>query len=382
MTKQPFPRTALLAPHGEGPRKGGLNKAHILTQMDNHSQLASSDVVKNKTKRESEDHLHEEGSLKEYGAGYTLYWSGKPKSESHLSGVGFMIKNSINSKLENLLRGHSVCIISLCLPLHNKKHVILFIVYAPTLQADPVEKDKFYTNLCCLNQKVPKNYKIIILGDFNARVAPTMGETLKAIQQVKTGKAAGFDGIPPEVWKHGGQALHAKFHKLIVHSWEQGKLPPDFCNAVIIPLHKKKGEKSDCSNFRGITLLSIAGKILGRILLNRLVPAITEELLPESQGGFRANRSTIDMLLTLSRKGLWQILDHLGCPPKFLKMIILLHEDQCGQVKYGDALSKPFAITNDVKQGCVLAPTLFTVFFSMMHQRAVVDIDKESDTYI
>ncbi|KAJ7427538.1 craniofacial development protein 2-like protein [Willisornis vidua] len=118
----------------------------------------------------SEVHLHEEGSLKEHGADYTLYWSGKPKTESYLSGVGFMIKNSIASKLENLPTGHSDCIISLCLPLHNKQHVVLLSIYAPTLQADLAEKDKFYTDLRCLTQKVPADDKKIILGDFNTRV--------------------------------------------------------------------------------------------------------------------------------------------------------------------------------------------------------------------
>ncbi|KAJ7428744.1 craniofacial development protein 2-like protein [Willisornis vidua] len=59
---------------------------------------------------------------------------------------------------------------SLRLPLHNKQHVVLFNVYAPTLQADPVEKDKFYTDMRRLIQKVPADDKIIILGDFNARV--------------------------------------------------------------------------------------------------------------------------------------------------------------------------------------------------------------------
>ncbi|XP_051634185.1 uncharacterized protein LOC127466875 [Manacus candei] len=188
--------------------------------------------------------------------------------------------------------------------------------------------------------------------------------------QVKTGKAAGVDGIPPEIWKHGGQALLAKFHEFVVRCWELGKLPSDLRDAVIITLYKKKGDKPDCSNYRGITLLSIAGKILARILLNRLIPAITEGILPESQCGFRANRSTTDMVFvlrrlqeksreqnkglyvtfvdltkafdTVSRKGLWQILERLGCPPKFLKMIISLHEDQHGQVRYGNALSEPF----------------------------------------
>ncbi|KAJ7424048.1 hypothetical protein WISP_30595 [Willisornis vidua] len=94
----------------------------------------------------------------------THYWSGKPKTESHLSGVGFMIKNSIVSKLENLLTGHSDHIIFLCLPLHNKQHV-LFSVYDPTLQVGPVEKDKFYTDLHHLTQKVPADDNTIILGD-------------------------------------------------------------------------------------------------------------------------------------------------------------------------------------------------------------------------
>ncbi|KAJ7403872.1 hypothetical protein WISP_148785 [Willisornis vidua] len=115
----------------------------------------------------SEGHLHEEGSFKEYGASYTLYWSGKPKTESHLSGVGFMIKNSITSKLENMLTGHSDRIMSLRLPLHNKQHV-LFCIYASTLQADPAEKDKFYTFLRHLPQKVPAVQTILEGADIDS----------------------------------------------------------------------------------------------------------------------------------------------------------------------------------------------------------------------
>ncbi|XP_051627116.1 uncharacterized protein LOC127462510 [Manacus candei] len=118
----------------------------------------------------SEVRLHEEGSLREQGAGYTLFWSGKPRTEKHVSGVGFMIKNSFLPKLENLPRGHSDRIISLRLPLHNKQHLVVFSIYAPTLQVDPVEKDKFYADLRRLTQKVPADDKIIILGDFNVRV--------------------------------------------------------------------------------------------------------------------------------------------------------------------------------------------------------------------
>lgn len=58
--------------------------------------------------------------------------------------------------------------------------------------------------------------------------------------------------------------------------WNSGTLPKDLRDAVIVSLYKNKGEKSDCSNYRGITLLSIAGKILARIILDRLIPTIAE----------------------------------------------------------------------------------------------------------
>ena len=240
--------------------------------------------------------------------------------------------------------------------------------------------------------------------------APTLEEVIKATSQLKCGKAAGVDGIPPEIWKHGGAALHSKLYDLFLCCWEQGKLPQDLRDAVIITLYKNKGEKSDCSNYRGITLLSIAGKILARVLLNRLVPAVAELHLPESQCGFRSNRGTTDMVFvlrqlqekcreqnkglyvtfvdltkafdTVSRNGLWQILERLGCPPKFLSMVMQLHEDQRGQVRKSNDLSEPFTIFNGVKQGCVLAPTLFTIFFSMMLQRAMEDLGDEDGIYI
>ena len=73
----------------------------------------------------------------------------------------------------------------------------------------------------------------------------------------------------------------------------------DLRDAVIISLYKNMGEKSDCSNYRGITLLSIAGKILAFVLLNRLIPTIAQKNTPESQCGFRFNRGTVDMIFVL-----------------------------------------------------------------------------------
>ena len=154
------------------------------------------------------------------------------------------------------------------------------------------------------------------------------------------------------------------------------------------------------SNYRGITLLSIAGKVLAHLMLNRLIPTIAEENAPESQCGFWANRGTTDMVFvlrqiqekcreqnmglfvvfidltkafdTVSREGLWKILARLDCPPKFLTILCQLHEGQMGRVKHNGALSDSFP--NGFKQGCVLAPTLFSILFSLMLREAKEDL--------
>ena len=83
----------------------------------------------------SEVRFAEQGSFRGYGAGYTLFWSGKNKYERRLSGVGFMIKSSIARKLQNLPVGHSDRIMSLKVPMQDNKFATVLSVYALTLQA-------------------------------------------------------------------------------------------------------------------------------------------------------------------------------------------------------------------------------------------------------
>lgn len=63
-------------------------------------------------------------------------------------------------------------------------------------------------------------------------------------------------------------------------------------------------------------------------------------------------------------------------------MIAQLHETQLGQVRHDDDLSQLFPIANGVKQGCVFAPTLFSVFFSIMLKQDTEDLDDKDDVYI
>ena len=115
---------------------------------------------------------------------------------------------------------------------------------------------------------------------------------------MKTNKAPGIDGIPAEVFKHGGTLLKENLLKLIQKCWEEQTLPQDFKDAVLIPIYKNKGDRRDCGNYRGISLLSVAGKILAKILQQRL-KILSENVLPESQCGFRPSRSTTDMIFSV-----------------------------------------------------------------------------------
>ena len=78
--------------------------------------------------------------------------------------------------------------------------------------------------------------------------------------QLKVGKSPGNYSIPADVYQHGGEAVLDKLQDLFTDCWEKGALPQDLRDAVIVSLYKIKGEKSDCSNYRGITLLSNAAK--------------------------------------------------------------------------------------------------------------------------
>ena len=125
---------------------------------------------------------------------------------------------------------------------------------------------------------------------------PSKEEISKAIHQTQSGKAPGPDSIPAEIFKVAESVLLDRLLSLFSQIWETEKLPQDFKNAQITTIYKKKGERSDCNNYRGISLLAIAGKILARFLLNRMAKQISDPNLSESQTGFRANRGTTDCI--------------------------------------------------------------------------------------
>ena len=81
---------------------------------------------------------------------------------------------------------------------------------------------------------------------------PTTDEMARAIAGLKDGKAPGGDGIPAEVWKHGGDNLFSRLHQLITNAWEVGSVPQAWKDASIVTIYKK-GDRTDCGNYRGIS---------------------------------------------------------------------------------------------------------------------------------
>ena len=95
----------------------------------------------------SETRLAEEGLLKEVGAGYTFFWSGRKKNERCEARVGFAIKSHLVSKLSGLPKGINDRLMTLRLPLSGKKHATIVRAYAPTMTNPDEVKDKFYDDL-------------------------------------------------------------------------------------------------------------------------------------------------------------------------------------------------------------------------------------------
>ena len=126
---------------------------------------------------------------------------------------------------------------------------------------------------------------------------PTV-ELGKAIDALATGKAPGEDGMPPEVIKAGKEALIEDRHELLCLCWREGSVPSDMRDAKIVTLYKNKGDRSDCNGYRGIFLLNIVGKVFARVILARL-QVLAARVYSESQCGFRAGRSTIDMIFSV-----------------------------------------------------------------------------------
>ncbi len=216
--------------------------------------------------------------------------------------------------------------------------------------------------------------------------APTLDEVRRAIMKLKNNKAAGCDSISAELLKFAIGPISVALHELFQKVWASGRVPSEWKEGIIVSLYKGKGKKSECCNYRPITLLSVPGKVFAHVLLARIEPLLVSRRRPQ-QSGFTAGRSTADAILALrllseihrefnrplyvayldlksafdsvDRTALWKAMQKVGVAPFLLKLIEDLHSGTKARIRLGKHMSDSFHTNSGVRQGCILAPALF-----------------------
>ena len=117
------------------------------------------------------------------------------------------------------------------------------------------------------------------------------------MKTLKIGKAEGDDQIAPELIKYGGRKVIVELWKLFKQAWEEESIPEDWKHNIIVPIHKK-GNSTECSNYRAICLAQVTLKIYTKIL-ERKIRKVTENNMQEEQAAFRSQRQTQDHIFTL-----------------------------------------------------------------------------------
>ncbi|BHF66382.1 hypothetical protein SprV_0200939900 [Sparganum proliferum] len=155
---------------------------------------------------------------------------------------------------------------------------------------------------------------------------------------------------------------------LFQEMWRQGEVPQDFKNATIVHLYKRKGNRKICDNHRHISLLNIAGEIFACILLNRLNNH--QKMRTHLYSTFVDLTKAFDRV---NRKGLWKIMQKFGCPERFIQMMPQFHDGMTARVTSNGAVSATLAMTNGLRQGWILTPTLFSLMFPAISMDAYRD---------
>ena len=107
---------------------------------------------------------------------------------------------------------------------------------------------------------------------------PMLGEVKEAIEGLKNGKAPEIDSITAELLKPNVEFSAEKIHRSMTKIWNHERIPEAWKLGLIVKL-PKKGNVKECKNSRGIMLLSVVGKILGRIIIDRIRKVVDRQLI-------------------------------------------------------------------------------------------------------
>jgi hypothetical protein len=223
-------------------------------------------------------------------------------------------------------------------------------------------------------------------------------EVKNEIMALSRGKACGLDGILPEMLKCGVDIVVPFLTKLFKKLFNDGIFPEQWSKAIIVPVFKK-GNVHNVDNYRGISLLSVVSKCYAKLLNRRLCLWLHDRnIISECQAGFRKDYSPTDQIynlysiiqktLTRKRRKLYVafidlrkafdsvrhdiLLDCLkkkGVSQKFFASIKAMYSSMLSCVRVNGELSDLFDCPVGVRQGCVLSPTLFSMFINYIAEQ-------------
>ena len=223
----------------------------------------------------------------------------------------------------------------------------------------------------------------------------TENEVRDSIRKLNNGKAGGIDGIVPEMLKVGGERIVRFLTVLFNRVFDTGIYPREWSKAIVIPIFKK-GDTDKPDNYRGVSLINATCKCYTSILNKRLSSWLEDsDIIVENQAGFRKNYSTVDQIFNLyaivqkylNRKGqklyvafvdfrkafdsvnhekLLEALSNEGVNGRFFVAIKSMYESLLSCVRVNNNFSDFFECPVGVRQGCVMSPTLFSLFINQL----------------
>ena len=224
-------------------------------------------------------------------------------------------------------------------------------------------------------------------------------EIVKAMEEMENNKAEGIDNIPTEILKSLGEKGRKVLYHICQDIYATGIWPEDFLQTIIIPVEKKLNAVN-CEEFRTISLVSHAAKIVLKILTKRIqAKADSIHFLGNDQFGFRrgmGTREAIGSLRVLSERSiqhgkdvyicfvdyekafdrvdwikLMGALRRLGVDWRERRLIGNLYMGQSVRIRVEGDMTEPGKIGRGVRQGCPLSPLLFNIYIEELIREAL-----------